>query len=75
MTRVCSVCRKVLGEKRPACGGEAQPLNVNAAGHPIVGTEFLCPQCNRRFGQGEGGETSGLCKACLQIERGKAVGR
>ena len=75
MTRICSVCRSVIGEKCAHCGAEAQPLNVNAAGHPIPGSDFLCPQCGRRFPQGDGGETSGLCKACLQIERGKAAGR
>ena len=72
MTRICSVCRTVIGEKCARCGTEAQPVNVNAAS---AGTDFLCPHCGRRFAEGDGGETGALCTACLQPERRKAAGQ
>lgn len=75
MTRVCAGCRKIIGEKCPHCGAEAQPVSANAAGHAIEGTDFVCPECGRVFQQGEGGETHSLCGGCLQTERAKAVGR
>lgn len=75
MTRVCAVCRKIIGEKCPRCGTEAQPVRVNAVGHAIAGTDFVCLQCGDVFQQGEGGETPLLCDECLQPERAKAVGR
>lgn len=69
MTRVCSRCQCVLGEKCRRCGTEAQPITVNASGNAVVGTEFLCPNCNYKFGQGDGGKTNGLCPTCLEAAR------
>ncbi len=72
MTRLCAVCKHVLGEKCAGCGAEATPLEVNARGHALVGAEFLCPTCGHQFPQGDGGETYGLCGECLKLERRKA---
>ena len=72
MTRVCAVCKGVLGEKCARCGAESTPLEVNARGHALVGAEFVCPKWGSRFPQGDGGQTYGLCQECLKTERRKA---
>lgn len=77
MTRYCAACEAVLGEKCSQCGSEAAPINVNAKGHPIAGTDFLCVNatCGHRFAQGDGGNTYGLCDSCKNAALRKAVRR
>ncbi len=67
MTRLCAVCKQVLGEKCARCGAEATPLEVNARGHALVRAEFFCPACGHRFSQGDGGPTG--CAASVSGSR------
>ncbi len=71
MTRLCAVCKGVLGEKCSRCGVEATPVEVNARGHALVGAEFVCPSSGYRFTQGDGGQTYGLCEQRLGVARRK----
>jgi hypothetical protein len=75
MTQLCAECGQILGEKCGRCGAKAEPVSVNALGHAIVGTDFLCPQCGFRFPQGESGETHTLCESCVVLVRKAGAGR
>jgi DNA-directed RNA polymerase subunit RPC12/RpoP len=72
MIRICTHCKRMIGEKCVRCGAEAVPTKVNSQDHALVGTEFDCPGCGHHFPQGEGGETGALCEACLDAELRKA---
>jgi hypothetical protein len=72
VTRVCVQCKELLGEKCVQCGAEAAPVDSNTQGHPPTRIEFRCPACRRRFSRGEGGETGGMCKPCLDEALRKA---
>ena len=65
MTRICTCCKQVMGEKCARCGAEATPLKANPNGHAVTGTEFDCPSCNHHFPQGDGGETGAMCEPCF----------
>ncbi len=72
MTRFCTRCHQIIGEKCVRCGAEATPLKANSNGHAIAGTEFDCPACGHHFNQGDGGETGGMCEPCFDAELRKA---
>jgi hypothetical protein len=75
MTRLCAECGKILGEKCSRCGAKAEPVSVNATGHAIIGTDFVCESCGFRFPQGEGGDTHTLCDSCVAIARTVGAGQ
>ena len=58
MTRICTLCKQIMGEKCARCGTEATPLKANSYGQAVTGTEFDCPSCGHHFPQGDGGETA-----------------
>lgn len=72
MTRICTRCKRIIGEKCVRCGTEATPLKTNSNGHAVTGTEFDCPGCGHHFPQGDGGETGGMCEPCFDTELRKA---
>jgi hypothetical protein len=72
VTRVCVQCNKVFGEKCVRCGAEAVPLHPNGQGHPTAKVEFRCSACSHAFGQGDGGETGGMCEVCFDAALRKA---
>jgi hypothetical protein len=51
MTRLCMVCKQIMGEKCARCGTEATPLKTNSNGLAMTGTEFDCPSCCHHFAQ------------------------
>jgi DNA-directed RNA polymerase subunit RPC12/RpoP len=65
MTRICTLCKQIMGEKCARCGTEATPVKTNSNGHAMPGTEFDCPCCGHHFTQGSGGETGGICEPCF----------
>jgi uncharacterized spore protein YtfJ len=68
VTRICTRCKTVIGEKCARCGSEAIPLKTNPNGQAVTGTEFDCSSCGHHFPQGEGGETGGMCEPCFDAE-------
>ena len=72
MTRFCTRCNQIIGEKCVRCGTEATPLKTNSNHHAVAGTEFDCPGCSHHFSQGDGGETGGMCEPCFDAELRKA---
>jgi DNA-directed RNA polymerase subunit RPC12/RpoP len=72
MTRLCTLCKQVMGEKCARCGTEATPLKTNSNGQAMIGTDFDCPSCGHRFAQGDGGETGGMCESCFDAALRKA---
>ena len=72
MTRLCMVCKQIMGEKCARCGTEATPLKTNSNGQAGTGTEFDCPSCGHHFTQGDGGETGGMCEPCFDAALRKA---
>jgi hypothetical protein len=72
MTRICTWCKRVIGERCAECGAEATPVKAISQGHPLVGTDFDCPACGHHFTQGEGGETGGMCERCFDAELRRA---
>jgi hypothetical protein len=69
MTRFCTRCNRIIGEKCVQCGTEA---TANSNGDTVTGAEFDCPSCGHRFPQGDGGETGGMCEPCFDAELQKA---
>lgn len=65
MTRICSWCKAVLGEKCSACDGRAVVI-----GGGTVATELLykCLPCGKIFEAGEGGKTDTICDACRESQ-------
>lgn len=72
MTRFCTLCKRIIGEKCVRCGTEATPVKANSNGRAVAGTEFDCPVCGHHFPQGDGGETGGMCEPCFDTELRKA---
>lgn len=72
MTRVCVRCKEVLGEKCVRCGAEAVPFHVTPQSNAPAGQDFDCPACGHQFTRGEGGETGGMCEACVNAALRKA---
>jgi hypothetical protein len=72
MTRICTQCKRIIGEKCVRCGTEATPLKTNSNGHAVTGTEFDCSACGHHFTQGDGGETGGMCEPCFEAALRKA---
>lgn len=55
MTRVCSWCGGILGEKCSKCGGPVL----------TIGEKFYkCEPCGFSFEAGDGGITNGICDPC-----------
>ena len=65
MTRLCMVCKRIMGEKCARCGTEATPIKTNPNGQAMTGTEFNCHSCGHHFVQGDGGETGAICEPCF----------
>lgn len=56
MTRICSWCRVVIGEKCSKCGGS----DLSTIGEKL----YKCQPCGIIFDAGDGGITHGLCDSC-----------
>ena len=69
--RSCIQCERFVGEC-VRCGAEATPPKVNSRGRAMSGTDFNCLACGHHFGQGEGGETGGMCEPCFDAESRRA---
>ena len=58
MTRICSWCGAVLGEKCARCGGPAEKITPDGKRWKCFGA------CQRAFPAGQGGVTHGICELC-----------
>jgi hypothetical protein len=65
MTRTCTLCNRIIGEKCVQCGTEA---SANPNGQAATDAEFDCPACGHHFTQGDGGATGGMCEPCFDSE-------
>lgn len=61
MTRICSHCKKEMGEKCGNCGSE---YLFNRPGWKT----FQCLDCGYFFNKGDDGQTDGICPDCLAVE-------
>jgi hypothetical protein len=72
MHRVCSWCKKNLGERCPHCGSThvARLFATLHSAPPVVGCRRVqtamweCSDCRKTWMDGEDGVTHGLCPSC-----------
>lgn len=65
MTRICSWCKKSMGEKCGNCGSlDVLPLGPEGP--------FKCLKCSHRWEKGSEGTTHGICIDCYPIAIEKA---
>lgn len=78
MERICSWCKKYMGERCQRCGSErvktlldAQAADrlANDLGLPAPHRAFMrCEDCGNCWQQGSDGKTHGICQDCVDHE-------
>jgi hypothetical protein len=71
MTRVCSWCKQVIGERCARCSStnvETNPALI--AGQPA---RCYCRDCHQHFDEGDGGPTHGICDRCKATPEAERV--
>ena len=66
MTRQCTDCKIIMGEKCPTCG--SQNLILLNREDDLPPDTFECHK-NHQFQEGAGGITHGICDECLEKRR------
>jgi hypothetical protein len=66
VTRQCTDCKIIMGEKCSACG--SQSLILLNRGDDLPPDMFECHN-HHIFEEGEGGVTHGICDPCLEKRR------